>query len=449
MKLSRRHVLRGAGGILVGLPALEALGPRAAHAQPAAPPKRFIGVYHPNGVFTPQWFPTAGANDADFTLGPIHRPLERFKSKLLMTGGLDMSVALTGPGEQHQRGVGAFLTGAKLDTGNFVGNDGSRSGYAKGVSIDQTIAGLIGQGTRVGSLQLGVHTLLANVAGVVSYGGANMPLLPQNDPRLTFRTLFMDTGMPPSELDKVRARRKSVLDAVQDQLAALKKNVSTSDKARLDQHLTLVRELERRVTALPTGTCTNPGDPGAVDYTAEMEMPRVSQLQIDLMLLAFRCDLTRVATLMYSDAMNHYAMPFVCDGATPPKCVTSDVHNLTHYSDSDPTRQQVALRDTWIAEQVARILAGLEGIAESDGSNALDHSLLFWGSDVSRGNVHAHDDMPFVLAGGGAGFRMGRYVRWQSQYHNDLLVSIVNGFGGNVTTYGDPAFCRGPLGNLT
>lgn len=449
MKLTRRQVLRGAGGLVVALPALEALLPRAARAQPAAPPKRFIAVYHPNGVFTPQWFPTAGANESDFTLGPIHRPLERFKSRLLMTSGLDMAVAVSGPGEQHQRGVGAFLTGQKLDTGNFVGNDGSRAGYAKGPSIDQTLVGLIGQGTRIGSLQLGVHTLLANVAGVVSYAGPNQPLLPQNDPRLTFRTLFMDSGIPPTALDRLRARRKSVLDAVQDQLASLKKYVSTADKARLDHHLTLIRELEQRVTALPTGTCSNPGDPGAVDYTAEMQMPRVSQLQIDLMLLAFRCDLTRVATLMYSDAMNHIAMPFICDASTPQKCVTSDVHNLTHYADGDPAREQVAWRDTWIAEQVARILSGLEGIVEADGTTALDHTLLLWGTDVSRGNVHTHDDMPFVLAGGGAGFRMGRYVRWQRRYHNDLLVSIVNAFGGNVTTYGDPAFCSGPLSNLT
>ncbi|GMU59857.1 MAG: hypothetical protein AMXMBFR34_16200 [Myxococcaceae bacterium] len=449
MRLSRRQILRGAGGIMIGLPALEALIPRVARAQPTPPPKRFIAVYHANGVFTPQWFPTAGANESDFALKSVHTSLERFKPQLLMTGGLDMSVALSGPGEQHQRGVGAFLTGQKLDAGNFVGNDGSRAGYAKGASIDQRLVGVIGQGTRVGSLQLGVHTLLANVAGVVSYSGPNQPLLPQNDPRLTFRTLFMDSGMPPTELDKVRARRKSVLDAVQEQLAALKKNVSTSDKARLDHHLTLVRDLERRVTALPTGTCTNPGDPGAVDYTAEMEMPRVSGLQIDLMLLAFRCDLTRVATLMFSDAMNHVAMPFICDTASPPKCVTTDVHNLTHFSDGDPTRALVALRDAWICEQVARILAGLEGISEADGSNALAHSLLYWGSDVSRGNVHAHDDMPFVLAGGGAGFRMGRYVRWQSQYHNDLLLSIVKGLGSDVTTYGDPAFCRGPLSNLT
>lgn len=447
MKISRRMVLRSAGGIIVGLPALESLVPRAARAQPTAAPKRFIGLYHPNGVFTPQWAPMG--TETNFTLGPIHTPLEPFKNQLLFTSGIDMSVAVTGAGEQHQRGVGAFLTGAKLLNGNFVGNDGSRAGYADGKSIDQELVALIGGQTRVPSLQLGVHTLLANVAGVVSYSGSNQPMLPQNDPRLTFRTLFMDSGMPPTEAEKLRARRKSVLDAVQEQASFLQKRVSTADKARLDQHLTLIRELERRVTAVPAGTCTNPGDPGVIDYQREGEMPRVAQLQIDLMLLAIRCDLTRVATLMISDAMNHVAMPFICDTSMPPKCVTQDVHNISHYGDGDPTRQLLSLRDNWVSQQLARILAGLKDITDADGTNALQNTLVLWGSDVSRGNVHAHDDMPFVLAGGGAGFRMGRSVRWTAQYHNDLLVSILRAFGGTQMTYGDPNFCRGPLANLT
>jgi hypothetical protein len=438
MKLSRRQLLRGAGGILVGLPFLEALAPRVAHAQ-AMPQKRFIGIYHPNGVYTPQWFPTG--SESNFTLGPIHQALAPYKSKLLFTSGVDMQVAVTGPGEQHQRGIGAFLTGAKLDTGTFVGNDGSRAGYALGPSIDQTLVGLIGQGTRLPSLQLGVHALLPNVAGVVSYKGANQPLLPQNDPRLTFRTLFMDSGAPPTEMEKLRVRRRSVLDAVQTQLAALKKSVSKSDQARLDQHLTLVRELETRLTTLPPGTCQQPTDPGMIDFQREAEIPTVARLQMDLLTLAIRCDLTRVATVMFSDAMNHVTMPHLN--------ISQDIHNLTHYSDGDPERLKVATRDTWQAGVLATLMQELETMQESDGSNALDHTLIFWGSDVSRGNVHSHDDMPFMLAGGGAGFRMGRFVKWTNAYHNDLLVSIVNGFGGNLTTYGEGSFCRGPLSNLT
>ncbi len=438
MKLSRRQILRGAGGIVVGLPFLEALAPRAAFAQ-SMPQKRFIGIYHPNGVYTPQWFPTGDENN--FTLGPIHQALAPWKSKLLFTSGVDMQVALSGPGEQHQRGIGAFLTGAKLDTGTFVGNDGSRAGYALGPSVDQTIAGMISQGTRVPSLQLGVHALLSNVAGVVSYRGPNQPLLAQNDPRVTFRTLFMDSGMPPTELEKLRVRRRSVLDAVQTQLAALKKSVSKSDQARLDQHLTLVREMENRLTALPPGTCQSPSDPGMVDFQREAEIPTVARLQMDLLTLAIRCDLTRVATVMFSDAMNHVAMPHLN--------ITSDIHNLTHYGDGDPERLKVATRDTWQAGVLATLLQELDSIQEVDGSKALDHTLVFWGSDVSRGNVHSHDDMPFMLAGGGAGFRMGRFVKWTNAYHNDLLVSIINGYGGNLSTYGEATFCRGPLSRLT
>ncbi len=438
MKLSRRQILRGAGGIVVALPFLEALAPGKAFGQ-SMPQKRFIGIYHPNGVYTPQWFPTGDENN--FTLGPIHQALAPWKSKLLFTSGVDMQVAVSGPGEQHQRGIGAFLTGAKLDTGTFVGNDGSRAGYALGPSVDQTIAGMIGQGTRVPSLQLGVHALLSNVAGVVSYRGSNQPLLAQNDPRVTFRTLFMDSGMPPTEMEKLRVRRRSVLDAVQTQLASLKKSVSKADQARLDQHLTLVREMENRLTALPPGTCQTPTDPGMIDFEREAEIPTVARLQMDLLTLAIRCDLTRVATVMFSDAMNHVAMPHLN--------ITSDIHNLTHYGDSAPERLKVATRDTWQAGVLATLLQELDSIEEVDGSKALDHSLVFWGSDVSRGNVHSHDDMPFMLAGGGAGFRMGRFVKWINAYHNDLLVSIINGFGGNLTTYGSAAFCRGPLTNLT
>lgn len=439
MKLSRRHVLRAAGGLAFSLPFLEALAPRAARADTPLPPRRFIALYHPNGVFTPDWFPVG--DETNFILGPIHQALTPWKSKLLFTSGIDMQVAVSGPGEQHQRGIGAFLTGASLDMGSFVGNDGSRAGYALGPSIDQTLVPLIGQGTRLPSLQLGVIARLANVAGVVSYRAANQPLMPQNDPRLTFRNLFSDTGTPPTELDRLRLRRKSVLDAVKSQLATLKKTVSTADQRRLDEHATLVRELELRLTALPPGSCGQPTEPGAIEFEREAQIPNVTRLQLDLLVLAVRCDITRIATLMFSDAMNHITMPHLG--------ISSDIHNLTHYADGDPMRAQVGTRDTWQAGVLAGLLQELSAIPEADGSTALDHTLLLWGTDVSRGNTHSHDDMPFVLAGGGAGFRMGRFVKWNNAFHNDLLVSIVNGFGGSLTTYGNPAFCRGPLPNLT
>ena len=158
----------------------------------------------PNGVFTPQWFPTAGADERTFTLGPIHQPLVPYKDKCLFVQGIDMNVAIQGTGEMHQRGLGALLTGAKLNSGTFIGNDGSSAGWAKNKSIDQELAAMIGQTTRLGSLQLGVNAQERDVSGVMSYGGDAMPLLPQNDPKVTFRNLFMD-GSPGPMLDATQA----------------------------------------------------------------------------------------------------------------------------------------------------------------------------------------------------------------------------------------------------
>jgi hypothetical protein len=394
-----------------------------------------VALYHPNGVLVDQWFPTVAASQTSFTFRDVHQALVPWKDHLLLTGGIDLAVAVTGPGEQHQRGLGALLTGAKLDVGTFAGNDGTRAGYALGPSIDQLLVPILGGGTAVKSLQLGVHALRADVSGVLSYAAAGQPLFPQSNPHLTFQSLFLDAGTAPSALEALRARRRSVLDAVQGQVQALQRRVSRSDQARLDQHLTLVRELELRLTTLPPGTCPAPADPGAVAYGTEAAIPVVARLQLDLLLLAFRCDLTRVATVMFSDALNHIALPHLD--------IAGDVHNLTHAADP-----LVARRDGWQAAMLASLLAGLDAIVDADGATALQHTQVLWGSDVSRGEVHSHADMPLVLAGHGAGFRMGRYARWSQAPHNDLLVALVNGLGGALTTLGDPAFCRGPLDDL-
>ncbi len=432
--LSRRNVLRGAGGIAIALPLL----PDAARADGGEIPKRFVGIYVPNGVFTPQWFPTAGANEQSFTLNQIHQPLAPYRDKMLFVQGIDMNVAITGTGEMHQRGLGALLTGAKLNSGTFVGNDGSSAGWAKGQSIDQAIAAMVGQTTRLASLQLGVNAQERDVSGVMSYAGDAQPLLPQNDPRVTFRNLFMEGSGP--VLDATQKRRKSVLDAVLDQVAVVKRRMGTIDQQRLDGHLTKVRELERRVTALPPGTCATPMAPGELQFLSEAAMPEVAKLQLDLMTVAFQCDLTRVVTIMFSDAKNHRGMPFLG--------INSSIHNISHYGDADQMRLKLAERDRWQAQQFAYVLESLKNLTDSNGTTLLDNSLVFQGSDVSRGNVHSHDDMPHLLAGGAAGWQMGRYVKFSGQQHNNLLVSILRAFGGTQTTWGEPSFCTGTLRGL-
>lgn len=436
-RLSRRMILRGAAGAALALPALESL---RAHAGPVVVPKRFIGVYHANGVFTPDWFPTNVTTETTFDLGPTHAALAPFRSKLLWTHGVDLAVAMTGPGEQHQRGLGALLTGQKLGEGVFVGNDGTHAGWAQGLSIDQALVPIIGLGTRVPSLQLGVHTIERDVSGALSYSGADQPLLSVNDPAQVFHQLFMDGSPAATGADQLKQQRGSVLDGVQAQLAMMSKRVSKADAARLDRHLTLLRELEVRVTQLPPGTCVAPAEPGTMSYDTEGEMPDVTGLMIDLVVAAFRCDLTRVVTLSISDAKNHMAMPFIN--------VAGDLHNISHYADGDPLRADLGKRDVWVTQKVAALLTKLSQAQEADGTTLLDDTLVLWGSDVSRGNVHAHDDVPFVLAGGGAGFRMGRVLQYSSRPHNDLLLAILQALGSTASSFGDPAACLGPLPNL-
>ena len=430
-KFSRRSLIRTAGGLAFALPWLESV------AQTAAP-RRFIALYHPNGVHTDQWTPVVSGSD--FTLGPSQSALQPYKSDLLYLQGIDLKCALTGPGEQHQRGLSGLLTGRTVEAGNFVGNDGTTSGWGSGISVDQELVGVVGQGSRVASLQLGVKVGERDVSGVVSYAGDAAPLLPQSDPRATFAQLF-DLNPPPlDQQGLLRVRRGSVLDAVIGQFGRLRSQVSVADRAQLDAHLQRVRELEAKLTALPPSVvCSTGTQPPIVAWETTDEMPDVSKLQLDMLVLALSCDLTRVATVMYSDAKNHIALPFLQ--------IAGDVHSISHLSDGDPMRMQLATRDGWQAQQLAYLLGRLKATAEGSG-NLLDNTLVMWGSEVSRGNLHSHTDMPFLFAGHATRWTMGRVLDFTSRPHNDLLVSLLQGYGGSQTVFGDPAFFTAPLTGL-
>jgi len=433
VKLTRRSLLRAAGGLAFATPWLESV------AQ-TVPPRRFITLYHPNGVHTSQWAPVV--TGADFTFGASQSPLAPFKSDLMYLQGLELKCALSGAGEQHQRGLSGLLTGRKIEAGTFTGNDGTTAGWASGISLDQELVKVLGEGARVASLQLGVNAGERDVSGCVSYAGAATPLLPQNDPRQTFARLFDINPRPNDQGEPLRRRRTSVLDAVREQFALLKGRVSATDRVQLDTHLERVRQLELRLTALPLPVqCQSATQPPQTLWSTEKAMPEVAKLQLDLLVLALACDLTRVATVMFSDAKNHIALPFLN--------VFGDVHNLSHLSNTDPQREDLAKRDRWQAEQLAYLLGKLKATVEGSG-NLLDSSLVFWGSEVSEGNLHSHSDMPFLVAGHAAKWKMGRVVKFDvARPHNDLLLSMLQGLGGTQAGFGDPAFLTGALPGLT
>jgi hypothetical protein len=432
-RLSRRDLFRAAGGLAFATPWLESV------AQTAAP-KRFVSLYHPNGVHTSQWAPVAAGGD--FTFGASQTALAPFKSDLMYLQGLDLKCALTGAGEQHQRGLVGLLTGRKIEAGSFTGNDGTTAGWASGLSVDQALVKVVGEGSRAASLQLGVNVVERDVSGCLSYAGAATPLLPQNDPRQTFARLFQVTPKPMDTGEPQRKRRASVLDAVREQFGQLKMRVSVADRQQLDIHLDRVRQLELRLTALPLPiACATAPQPPEVMWATEAAMPQVAKLQLDLLVLALSCDLTRVASMMFSDAKNHISLPFIE--------VFGDVHNISHMSNSELLREDLAKRDKWQAEQLAYLLGKLKTTPEGAG-NLLDSTLIFWGSEVSEGNIHSHNDMPFLVAGHATKWKLGRVVQLEpGRPHNDLLLSMLQGFGGTHTSFGDPALVTGPLTGLT
>lgn len=455
-RLSRRHFLRGLAGTAIALPLLEAGLTREALAQ-ATPgsvtangfPKRFVYFFHPNGTQQNVFWPTAGTSTKDFQLSAILSPLEPYKNKLIIPKGVELKsgAGSVGPGEPHQRGMGTVLTGHPLQAGSFVGGDGSLAGWGNGISIDQRIAQHIGADTTIGSLQLGVRAdttaPTAEVRTRLSYLGPAQPLPPQNDPKNVFDQLFADFMAEPAELADLRARRKSILDGVIGQFQALNQRAGYHDRQRLESHLTMVRDLETRLeNERVTGqACYAPADPGSQQPDSEDTMPDIARLQIDMLVTAFACDLTRVGGIQFSNAKNHIRFPWIES--------LGDGHQLSHAGPSNTSAfNEWVARDTWFATQFAYLLGALAAIPEGDGT-MLDNTAVLWINELSQGNTHSHIDMPFVLAGSAGGyFETGQFLQYGNVSHSNLLVSLQNAFGIESDTFGDPAFCTGPLDGL-
>jgi hypothetical protein len=443
-RISRRNILRAASGAAMALPFLPSLLSRSARAQEATPPRRFVTMYTPNGVIHEGWWPTAVTSESAFELSESHAPLQAHKDRLLLLGGLEMKVAAEGPGGPHQRGIGALFTNTQLGEGLFVDGCGRTAGWATGISVDQRIADTIGVNSPVASLQLGVRATENDVQGRISYSGPGMPLPPLSTPLDVYKRVFENFLPPPSAPDEdgakaLLAQRKSVLDAVAKQFATLDSRLGAQDRQTLDAHLTLVRDVERRLS-LGIGECQKPDQPQALDAVSETDMPTIAELSLDLLSLAFACDLTRVASFEISTALNRIRYPWLSS--------MGEGHALSHTGASDlDAKTQLIKRQAWHSGLIARLFDRLAAVKEGDGT-VLDSTLLFWGNEVSMGTTHTHDNMPFLVAGGGWAFRTGRYLQYQGNSHADLLVSLLNAMGVADTTIGNATFCTGPLPGL-
>lgn len=439
-RLGRRTFAKTLGLSALALPFLRAL---PSQAQVDAP-KRFIFMFSPNGTVPDAW--GADGGERDFTLRRILAPLESFREQLLVLEGVDQRSAREGPGDGHQTGMGHLLTGRVLLPGDTMGGCDScpPASWASGISVDQRIANHVGDGTRFRSLELGVKVgRAANVWSRMSYQGAAQPLPPEDDPYAVYDRVFGDLVADPFGLERRRALRQSVLDFVQEDFSRLRANLGRADRDVLDSHAEAVRDIERRLDSPGAvgAACAAPTMGERLDKDATENYPAVGRLQMDLLVMAMACDLTRVGTLQWSRSVGGVPSPWLG--------IEDRHHDLSHEGDGNSDAKEKLVRiNTWYAEQYAYLLGRLASIPEGEGS-MLDNTLVLWGNELGKGNSHTRNDIPFVLGGNVDGhFSTGRFLRFEARPHNDLLTTVAQAYGVEDETFGAPEFNTGPISEL-
>jgi hypothetical protein len=408
--LSRRSILRGMGAA-ISLPFLDAMSPAfAASRLPDGNPVRAAWFYVPNGIDMRHWTPPA--EGALTELPSILAPLAPVKSDITILSNLTSNWGrplLVGAGD-HGRAAAAYMTG--MEVYRTSGAD-----LKLGVSGDQVIANAVGHQTKLPSLEVGLEE--ARQAGNCDNGYScayaynlawrteTQPLPPISDPRNLFERLFgTDIVEAPAAHARRLAMRMSILDQVSGDTKKLESNLGTTDRRKLDEYLTSVREIEQQVErSAKDGLVIDPGM--EKPYGVPPEFPDYFRLMTDMMLIAFKSDMTRVSTLMIGR-----------EGSTRPypEIGISDGHHpLTHHMGNMTMLDKVCQINSLHLKLFAEFLGKLKATKEGD-SNLLDQSLIIYGSGISDGNVHTHDQLPTLLAGRGGNFvSPGRHIIYQRE----------------------------------
>ncbi|RME94102.1 MAG: DUF1552 domain-containing protein [Verrucomicrobia bacterium] len=428
--LHRRAFLKRFGLSAASLPFLTGL-PSLGLASPARPRQRLVILFSPNGTIPPAFWPDTEGEA--FELKEILRPLEPFRDRLLVLHGLCNKVR--GDGDNHMRGMSCLLTGTELLPGNIQGGSHTPAGWAGGISIDQEIRNFLQSReetrTRFGSLEFGVGvTDRADPWTRMSYAGPNQPVAPISDPYQMYRKLY--------GRQQDREHLRSVLDVVREDLRKVRRLVSAEDLALIESHTSLVRELEREIARQREEKLAAPPphlEEGVADQNDNV--PRLSRMQIELLVNAFVNDMARVATLQYTKSVGQARMKWLG--------INDTHHTLSHEPDknSDAVEKLVKI-NTWFAGEMAHLLRRLAETPEPGGEGTLlDHTLVVWTNELGKGNNHTLNDIPFVLAGGGFGFRMGRARHFNRVAHNRLLLAMAHAVGHRLDTFGKPELCDG------
>lgn len=426
--IPRRTFLHGMG-VTVALPFLEAMLPaQTPLKKAAAATPRFTFVYLPHGMILDELTPAS--EGTNFEITTILTPLESFRQQLHVVSGLEAAQAGDGSGGDHMRSAAAYLSGAPPQR-----NAGQNAYLA--TTVDQVIAQKIGQETPLPSLELGIEdTSYTGVCddgyscsymNTISWATPRKPLPMERNPLVVFERLFGDGSTPEQRLTR-RKEDRSILDSVTHDVARLGKVIGPSDRSRLDEYLDEIREIERRLQAVSKATAdlAVPEAPVGVPQSWDEH----ARLMYDLQALAFRADITRVSTFMYSrDKINR---------TFPESGVTIGFHSASHTSGAAEAKKTFARMNTYHTQVLAHYLNKLRSTPDGDG-NLLDHSLVMFGSSMSNGDVHDHSPLPIVVVGGAAGrLKSGRHVRYPAHTPlANLLLGILHKLDIPKESFGD------------
>jgi hypothetical protein len=430
---NRREFIRELGLGAAAVPFVLNL-PSLGFAAPAKRKQRLVVIFSPNGVIQNTFWPDEAGSK--FTLKESLTPLAPFQDKTLILRGLCDKVR--GDGDNHMRGIGCLLTGVELFPGNVQGGSDTPAGWASGVSIDQEVKNHLQKDpatrTRFGSLEFGV--LVPDHADTwtrMVYAGPNKPIAPISNPYQMFSRMY----------GKVKDREAiaSVLDDVGDDLKKVAGAVSAEDRRLLEEHAAFVREMEQELKASEKEKAVQKAPELEPGVKADNDsMPRLSKMQIDLIVNGFANDFARVASLQYTCSVGGAKMRWLG--------IDDNHHEMSHEPDTNEKAQEKLTRiNRWFCEQVVYLAKCLADTPEPGGPGSLlDNTLIVWTNELGKGNSHSLDDIPFVLVGNGLDFKMGRSLKFKNVPHNRLLMAIAHGFGDRITRFGNPDFCAaGPL----
>jgi len=428
-KLDRRTFLRGAGAA-VGLPLLDAMTPAFASTTPA--PVRAAWFYVPNGIDMRNWvIPDPGPLGQ---LPSILQPLDSLKNEILVLSNLTAHWGrplLVGAGD-HGRALAAYMTGSIVHQ--------SVNNLKLGISADQVIANVVGPQTRLPSLEIGLEeTRQAGncdngyscaYAYNIAWKTETQPLPPISEPRSLFERLFgTDVFATPEERTRRLAMRRSILDTVMDSTRTVQRGLGPVDRRKLDEYLTSVRQVEQQVQKSETG--------GAV-ITPGMEKPfgvpadfgDYFQLMADMLLIAFQADLTRVATVMIGREGSNRPYPEIG--------IPDSHHPITHHQMNPVLLDKISAINTYHVKLFAAFLGKLKSQKEGDGT-LLDNCMICYGSGLSDGDQHLHDELPTILAGrGGKFFTPGRHIIYQRETPvTNLFATMAQRMGVRAGHIGD------------